>query len=127
MGRYKNLQKKKNLKNFSFLRKKIVAKNLKKNFLRKILLEHNIELIKNGGWHFNNLYRPEIISKKLKSFPHLEFSGKKFSSIKIIKEKIKKHMDLFNRGHIYKLAKIDNGFPRFILGNKKLFKYYIEQ
>jgi beta-1,4-mannosyl-glycoprotein beta-1,4-N-acetylglucosaminyltransferase len=118
--------KKKDLKNFSFLRKKIVAKNLKKNFLRKILIEHNIELIKNGGWHFNNLYRPQIISKKLRSFPHLEFSDKKFSSIKIIKEKIKKRMDLFNRGHIYKLTKIDNSFPRFILENKKLFKDYIE-
>jgi beta-1,4-mannosyl-glycoprotein beta-1,4-N-acetylglucosaminyltransferase len=41
--------KKKDLKSFTFLRKKILAKNLKKNFLRKILLEHNIELIKNGN------------------------------------------------------------------------------
>jgi beta-1,4-mannosyl-glycoprotein beta-1,4-N-acetylglucosaminyltransferase len=117
--------KKKDLKSFSFLRKKILAKNLKKNFLKKILLEQNIELIKNGGWHFNNLYKPEIISKKLRSFPHSEFSHKKFSSIKIIKEKIKKHMDLYNRGHIYKLRKIDNSFPGFILNNKKLFQNYI--
>ncbi len=118
--------KKKDLKSFSFLRKKIVAKNLKKNFLRKILLEHNIELIKNGGWHFNNLYKPKIISKKLKSFTHLEFRNKKFSSIKIIKEKIKKHIDLFDRGHTYKLIKINNSFPKFILNNKKIFQNYIE-
>jgi beta-1,4-mannosyl-glycoprotein beta-1,4-N-acetylglucosaminyltransferase len=118
--------KKKDLKSFSFLRKKILAKNLKKNFFRKLLLEKDIELIKNGGWHFNNLYEPEIISKKLKSFPHSEFSDKKFSSTKIIKEKIKMHIDLFNRGHIYKVKKIDNSYPRFIFNNLKLFKNYIE-
>ena len=117
---------KKDLKSFTFLRKKILAKNLKKNLFRKFLLEQDIELIKNGGWHFNNLYKPEIISKKLKSFPHSEFSHKKFSSIKIIKEKIKMHMDLFNRGHIYKVTKIDNSFPKFIINNLKLFKDYIE-
>ena len=117
---------KKDLKSFTFLRKKILAKNLKKNFFRRFLLEQDIELIKNGGWHFNNLYKTEIISKKLKSFPHSEFSHKKFSSIKIIKEKIKMHMDLFNRGHVYKVIKIDNSFPKFIINNLKLFKDYIE-
>lgn len=116
----------KDLKSFSFLRKKILAKNLRKNFFRRLLLEQDIELIKNGGWHFNNLYKPETISKKLKSFPHSEFSHKKFSSTKIIKEKIKMHMDLFNRGHIYKVTKIDNSFPIYIFNNLKLFKDYIE-
>ena len=118
--------KKKDLKSFSFLRKKILAKNIKKNFFRKLLLEKDIELLQNSGWHFNNLYKPEIISKKLKSFPHSEFSHNKFSSTKIIKEKIKMHTDLFNRGHIYKVTKIDNNFPKFILSNLKLFKDYIE-
>ena len=100
--------------------------NLKKNFFRKFLLEHDIELIKNGGWHFNNLYKSEIISKKLKSFPHSEYSHKKFSSKNIIKKKMKMHMDLFNRGHIYEVVKIDNRFPRYILNNLKLFQNYVE-
>jgi beta-1,4-mannosyl-glycoprotein beta-1,4-N-acetylglucosaminyltransferase len=117
---------KKDLKSFYFLRKKILAKNLKKNFFRKLLLETNIKLIKNGGWHFNNLYKPEIISRKLKTFPHTEFSNKKFSSTKIIKNKIKTHIDLFNRGHTYKVVKIDRSFPKYILKNLKLFKNYIE-
>ena len=79
--------KKKDLKSISFLRKKILAKNLKKNFFRKLFLEKEIELIGNGGWHFNNLYKPGIISNKLKSFPHSEFRHKKFSSIEVIKKK----------------------------------------
>jgi beta-1,4-mannosyl-glycoprotein beta-1,4-N-acetylglucosaminyltransferase len=116
---------KKDLKNFTFLRKKILSKNLKKNLFRKILLEQNIEILNNAGWHFNNLYRPSIISKKLKTFPHSEFSAKKFSSVKIIKNKIKLHIDLFNRGHIYEVVPIDKSYPKFILNNFKLFKNHI--
>jgi beta-1,4-mannosyl-glycoprotein beta-1,4-N-acetylglucosaminyltransferase len=118
--------KKKDLKSFTFLRKKILSKNLKKNFFRKLFIEKDIEIIKNGGWHFNNLYKPEVISKKLKSFPHSEFRYKEFSSIKIIKKKIKLNVDLFNRGHFYKVVKIDDNFPKYIFNNLKLFKNYIK-
>jgi len=116
----------KHLKSFSYLRKEIVTKNLKKNFFRKILLENNIQIFNNGGWHFNNLYKPITISKKLKSFPHKEFSHKRFSSPKIIKEKIKNRIDLFDRGHIYKVVKIDKSFPKFIINNLRLFKNFID-
>ena len=30
----------------------------------------NIELIENGGWHFNNFYSPEKIKKKLNISTH---------------------------------------------------------
>ena len=116
----------KDLKSFTFLRKKILAKNLGKNFFRKLFLQKDIEIIKNGGWHFNNLYKPDVISKKLKTFPHSEFSNEKFSSLKVIGKKIKLHADLFERGHIYKVVKIDKNYPKFILNNLKLFQNYIE-
>ena len=117
---------KKDLKSFTFLRKNILSKNLKKNFFRKFFLEHDIELLNNAGWHFNNLYLSKTISKKLRTFPHSEFKAKNFSSLKIINKKIKLHMDLFNRGHIYNIVKNDNTYPKFILNNLKLFKNYIE-
>jgi beta-1,4-mannosyl-glycoprotein beta-1,4-N-acetylglucosaminyltransferase len=117
--------KKKYLNNFTFLRKKILAKNLKKSFLR-FFIEKDIQIINNGGWHFNNLYSPYIISKKLKTFPHSEYSTRKFSSIKTIKNKMKIHIDLFNRGHAYKIVKIDRSYPKYILNNLALFKNYLE-
>ena len=55
--------KKKFLKSFSFLRKKILKKNIKKSFWR-FGIEKSIEIIENGGWHFNNLYSLELIKKK---------------------------------------------------------------
>ena len=112
--------KKKNLKSINFMRQKILSKNLRKVF--KFNIEKSIEIIKNGGWHFNNIMDPEQISLKLKTFAHSEFSGKKFSSIKVIKSKIKEKKDLFDRGHVYKKIKINKNFPKFLLKNKKYIK-----
>ena len=57
--------KKKYLKSITFLRKKIKLENLKKAFW-KLQYEKSIEFIDNGGWHFNNLYNSEIISKNFR-------------------------------------------------------------
>ena len=115
--------KKKDLKSIDFMRQKVLSKNLKKFF--KFNIEKNIEIIKNGGWHFNNIMNPKTISIKLKTFAHSEFSDKRFSSHKIIMEKIKKKKDLFERGHVYKKVKLDKGFPKFLLDNKKRYKKFI--
>ena len=114
----------KNLSSIDYLRQKILAKNLKYKFFR-IDKEKNIEIIKNGGWHFNNLMSPEDISLKLKTFAHSEFANKKFSSVDVIKEKIKNKTDLFNRGHKYQKIKIDKNFPDYILDNLNKFDEYI--
>ena len=116
--------KKKNLKNFTYLRKKIQKKNLEKSFW-KLNNEKNIEIIDNGGWHFNNLYTPEIISKKLQIFPHKEYSGPEFSEISIINKKISNLEDLFNRGHKYKKIDIHKYLPRYFLKNLNFFKNFL--
>ena len=115
---------KKNLKSFYFLRKKIVKKNLVKPFW-KFHLEKNIQIIGNGGWHFNNLYSVENISKKLKAAPHQEFSSDKFSSEKAIKDNISKLQDLYGRNHKYKKVPIDDSYPKFFQENSDKFKDYI--
>ena len=115
---------KKDLKSFTFLRKKILKKNLNKPFW-KFGVEKNIQIIEGGGWHFNNLYSPDKISKKLKTFQHTQFSGKEFSSIDTIKEKIKSLEDLFGRNHKYVKVLIDNNYPDYILKNLNLFEKHI--
>ncbi len=115
--------KKKDLKSIDFMRQKVLTKNLKKIF--KFNNEKSIEIINNGGWHFNNIMSPDKISIKLRTFAHSEFSGKKFSSLKVIKSKIKRKKDLFERGHVYRKIEIDNNFPKFLLENKKKYKKYI--
>ena len=116
--------KKKNLKSFTFLRKKILKKNLDKPFWR-LRIEKDIQIINNGGWHFNNLYTVKKISKKLKTFQHTEFSSRSFSSVKTIKNKIKNLNDLFGRNHKYIKIKINNTYPDYIRKNKEIFKDFI--
>ena len=81
--------------------------------------EKSIQIIKNGGWHFNNILSSKEISLKLKSFAHTEFSSEKFSSLKVINYKIKKKFDLFNRGHIYKKVKTKNFSKSYFQTDKK--------
>ena len=116
--------KKKDLNSFTYLRKKVLKKNLGKPFW-KFNIEKKINLIEDGGWHFNNLYPTDTISKKLKVFPHQNFNSKKFSSIDIIQRKVSNLEDLFERGHKYEKVEIDKSYPDFLIDNLKYYKDYI--
>ncbi|MDC0436874.1 glycosyl transferase family 17 [Candidatus Pelagibacter sp.] len=116
--------KKKNLKSIDFMRQKIKSKNLNYNFYR-IDKEKNIQIFNDAGWHFNNILRPEEIALKLKTFAHSEFSDQKFSSTKVIEDKIEKKIDLFERGHQYLKVEIDSTYPKQIRENKNQFKEFI--
>ena len=106
------------------MRQKIKSKNLNYNFLR-IDKEKNIQIFNAGGWHFNNILDPQEISLKLKTFAHSEFSSEEFSSPNVIKEKIEKKIDLFNRGHNYKKIEINETFPKYFLNNLEKYKKFI--
>ncbi len=123
MGRIES-SKKKNLNSINFLRQKVVRKNLKYSIFR-VDKEKNIQVFKEGGWHFNNVMSVKDISLKLKTFAHEEFSSKKFTSPAIIKNKILKQIDLFNRGYKYKKVELDKSFPDYVKNNKKKFKRFI--
>ena len=116
--------KKKNLKSIDYMRQKVRSKNLNYSFLR-VDKEKNIEVFKDGGWHFNNIMSPREISLKLKTFAHSEFSSDKFSSIENIKKKIKNKIDLFDRGHIYEVIELNEKFPKYILQNLDKFNEFI--
>ena len=116
--------KKKNLKSIDYMRQKIRAKNLDYSFFR-LDKEKNIQIFQKAGWHFNNLMSPENISLKLKTFAHSEFSSDKYSSPETIKDKIKKRIDLFDRGHHYTKLNLDNEFPKYLIDNKLKYKNYI--
>ena len=112
--------KRKNLKSIDYMRQKILLKNLKYSFWR-IDKNKDIEIINNGGWHFNNLFSPKEISIKLKTFAHTEFCNPNFSSIKIIKEKIRRKIDLYNRGWFFEKVNLYKTFPQYIV--KKISRY----
>ena len=89
--------------------------------------EKNIQLIEDGGWHFNYLEEPEKISKKLKAFAHTVYNNDEFTNIYKIKKNIYEMRDLFNRGHQYYKVQLDNTYPDYILNNQNKFYKWIKQ
>ena len=115
--------KKKNLKSFFKLRT-LKTKNINYPFWR-IDKEKNIQLIKNGGWHFTYLMKPNEISQKIKSMAHTEFNREEFVDTEKIKIKIEKLQDPFDRNLKLKKVKIDENYPEYIKNNIKIFKNWI--
>ena len=81
--------------------------------------------IMNGGWHFSSVKNPEGIKKKLNSYAEQQFNNDKFKNIEIIKEKMNKKKDLFNRNYDYQTLHIDGSFPEYIQKNQQTLKEYI--
>ena len=108
--------KKKFLKSIDWLRHKVVRKNLKYPFWR-IDKEKNIQIIKNGGWHFSYLLTTREIAKKFRSLAEISWDKDEYLNLRNIQKKIKKKVDLFERGHKYKKVKIDSSFPKYIRNN----------
>ena len=116
---------KKNLKSINYMRQKIKSKNLNYKFYR-FDKDRSIEIFSEGGWHFNNIMSPKEISKKLRTFAHIEFANPKYSSEKVIADKIKQRTDLFDRGHEYRIIDLDSSFPSYLLDNIEKFRNYLE-
>ena len=66
-----------------------------------------------------------MISQKLKTFAHDEFSSDEYSNVNIIKERIKKREDLFKKGHILKKVELDKTYPDYITQRVSEFNEYI--
>ena len=125
----------KKLKNLSF--KKKFAIFLQRFFVYKMNIynkhepfwkfktEKSIEIIEEGGWHFNNLYNFETISKKIKTFPHKEYDIEKFTNIENIKKRINNMEDIFDREYKFEKISIDQTYPEYVKKNIELFRDYL--
>jgi len=85
----------------------------------------DIQLIDNGGWHFSFLKDPQSIKHKIMSYSHQEYNTDEFTNTDLIKEKISKGKDLFNRDIKYEKISINDNFPKYIINNKEKFKDWI--
>jgi len=95
-------------------------KTKKKPFWK--IFNKNIQLIRDGGWHFSFLKDPNSIKKKIMSYSHQEFNKEEFTNIESIKKQISLGKDLFQRKINYKKIDIDETFPEYVVNNKNLFK-----
>jgi beta-1,4-mannosyl-glycoprotein beta-1,4-N-acetylglucosaminyltransferase len=85
----------------------------------------DMQIIRNGGWHFSYLQSPDDILKKITAFSHGERNQDKFKNITRIEEKIKLQKNIFDLGFSYKKIIIDDTFPEYIYKNIDEFKEWI--
>ena len=83
------------------------------------------QIISNGGWHFNDLKKPEDLSKKFKSGAHQEENIEEFTDIEKINKRMKENKDLLGRNYRYETIKIDETYPEYILSNRSKYKEWI--
>lgn len=112
---------KKNLKSPQFLRN---IKFKKYPFWRLDKIR-NIQVIKDGGWHFSYLQDVSLIVKKIKSFSHGELNDSLIINENIINEKINRGVDIFDRNIEYRKVEIDSTFPEYIFNNTSKFRKWI--
>ena len=131
--------KKKKLKSFSWLRH---IKNKKYPFWRldtyfSDLKNINIEIIKNGGWHFTNVKSPSDLFTKMKNFGHHDEFDASGLTLENISQKIKDKTVFYNHfldqtnqnkwSYNYKLKKIDYALiPNYLTENKDKYKEWFD-
>jgi len=96
----------------------------------------NLIFLKDGGWHFTCLRKPEDLEKKLLNFAHhyeFEASGLKLDDIKkLLKEKriiydYKVDQKEYKWSGRSKLKKVQSNFlPDYIANNKDLFREWLD-
>ena len=127
--------KKKSLKSFSWLRnlksKKYSFWRLDTYFNENKLI--NLEIIKDGGWHFTNLMTAENLYEKMCNFGHHNEFDESGLKINDIKNKIENREMFYNHfldqtnpnkwKNDYKLKIInENKLPLYVIQNKEKFK-----
>ncbi len=85
----------------------------------------NLQIIKDGGWHFSYLQNTQNILKKIYSFSHGEHNRPEFANEKSIEEKIKSKKNIFGLKFSYRKVDIDHTFPKYILNNMGKLKEWI--
>ena len=87
----------------------------------------NLEIIKDGGWHYSFLYNLEGIIKKISSYQHSEYDNARFKNKDNLEYKIKNKLDLFGRNYKYKRIEIDNKTsPNYVVENKSYLTDWID-
>lgn len=82
----------------------------------------NIELIRNAGWHFNNLFSANEILMKIQSSAHTEFNTLEVRNNAF--DNFIKGKDIYT-GRKYKIVNIDDTFPKEVVENLEKYDSFI--
>jgi hypothetical protein len=84
------------------------------NMLPEYVSNRNLPLIKNAGWHFNNLIEEHEIIEKIESSCHTEWNTKEVKASAIYN--YRNAMDIYT-GSKHFICEIDDSYPKSITSN----------
>lgn len=90
--------------------------------LPKFFLPKKLEVIKNSGWHFNNLFSRNQIISKLKESAHTELNTN--NAAKIANKNYLSGKDIYF-GRQYQKVQIDDSYPKSIYTNVSAWSNFI--
>jgi hypothetical protein len=94
------------------------------HFPQLIVKKPELQIIKDGGWHFNNLFEYKQIIEKIKNSSHYEWNTNE------VMEKLEHRyllgQDIYT-GKQFKVVNVDNSFPTTILQNISKWSEFIMQ
>ena len=89
-------------------------------------------IMDNGGWHFCNLKTPENLLYKYKNlcetndpYHFKEKIDQKYLNLKEIKKRIDQQEDILGRNDKFKIIKINDDYPKYILENINMLNKWI--
>jgi len=89
-------------------------------------------IIKNGGWHFCNLKKPEELLYKYKNlcetndpYHFKEKIDQKYLQLESIENSIKKKKDIIGRNDVYRKIELNKKFPKYLFDLKNKYKEWI--
>ncbi|MBU3612846.1 glycosyltransferase [Polynucleobacter sp. MG-27-Goln-C1] len=80
--------------------------NFQSRYITGTLVDANVTLIENGGWHFSFLGDVKKIQEKIEAFSHDEFNLEEIKEDKNLSESIQKGLDIFGRNFTYKRVEL---------------------
>ncbi len=98
-----------------------VWRSIKRAWFRQF----NVQLIKNGGWHFTWVFSMENIIKKIQSTAHQEYNKPEYKDPERIKELIASGRDFHKPNSRYELQPINAQFPRYLVEHQNRFSEFI--
>ena len=129
----------KNLKSFAWLKDLKIKKYplWRIDVLFSDLKSNKVKIIKNAGWHFNNLLTAEKLYNKLINQGHHNEFDDSGITLENLKAKIENRLAFYNHkadkkdnnkyNFEYKLKKIsDDQLPRYLVGNKEKYQKWFD-
>jgi beta-1,4-mannosyl-glycoprotein beta-1,4-N-acetylglucosaminyltransferase len=87
--------------------------------------QFNVQLLKNGGWHFTWVFTMENLVKKIENTAHQEYNKKEYKEPIYIERMIRAGKDFHKPNSRYQAQLLDHQFPEYLVQHADKFREFL--